>query len=157
MKRWLVVAVLLLAMGCQSKANKPAADNSEGPKFEIQGFVISRERDKYVAREYQSDYVAYRGSGKLVVVSPSPSAGRNYRVWLQVKETCGNQTSEWIHDVIVLDGVGTFNTFCEGSQYSFDGGKDKGDIPQQPPTYEWGRGGIVWYVPLQSAPLTVRK
>src|SRR6266498_252092 len=102
-RRDLVGLIVLVLVGCQSSTtNAPAGP--ESPKFELQGFSISRDEKKesYGGRS-ESVTVTYKGRGNLVLVSPSRPDGRHYEVWLRLKATCGKETEETIQQIAVLN------------------------------------------------------
>jgi hypothetical protein len=151
MGRWGLLALVLLTVGCQDISVK-----TEATKFELQGFAISREEKK---RSYGgtgiSTTVTYKGRGNLVLISPSPPDGRHYEVWLRYKATCGKETIDEAFEMVkVMNGIGTVETYCGGVRSSGIG-EQEGDVPQQPPTYEWG--SIIAYREMGSATLSVRK
>lgn len=122
------------------------------PRFELQGFAVSYEEHKEsYGRDVTTIRVDYRGRGNLVLVSPSPPDGHHYEVWLRFKSTCGKETGDMLQQIIVLNGTGEVSTYCGGIKTTYGGG----DLPQQPPTYEWG--SVVAYRELGSAPLALRK
>ena len=146
-----LVVVLLMAFGCQNRS----ASQVDEPKFELQGFSVSFAEKKSDYGAFTSTLVNYNGRGNLVLVSPSPSDGRHYEVWLRFKQTCGQETTEVLQSVPVLNGIGTVATYCGGSKMRQGRGTEEGDAPRQPPTYEWGE--VVAYRELRSASLTIRK